>query len=181
MRKKNQNRNAPAFMEYAASMMGRFEYRMLNLEERGLLYTLRLECWVNQNLPSNPTDLAKALGLPIESVRALLPKLTGPFVRQVDGFLQSPDLEDYRLDVQDHRNRLSEAGKKARKNDKLRLQSIDEHGSSLDASEINPLSKDQINPVKRKPVFKKDVSHEEWLRAYEGKPTLDQTPDKDDD
>lgn len=169
MKRNNQNRNAPAYQEYAASMMGRFEYRTLSLEERGLLYTLRLECWVNQNLPQEPTDLAKALGLPIESVIALLPKLVGPFFKQVGGFLQSPDLEDYRLTVQDTRNLQSEGGKKARQNDKLRRQAANEARSNSDTPKMNLLSKDQANKVKENSVFKEDVSHEEWIKDYDGK------------
>jgi len=38
------NRTAPAYQEYAASMMARFEYRTLTLAHRGLLYSMRLEC-----------------------------------------------------------------------------------------------------------------------------------------
>jgi len=38
------NRTAPAYQEYAASMMARLEYRTLTLPQRGLLYSMRLEC-----------------------------------------------------------------------------------------------------------------------------------------
>ena len=167
MKKRNQNRNAPAYMEYAASMMARFEYRTLTLEERGLLYTLRLECWVNQNLPQEPVKLAKALGLPIESVQTLLPNIIEPFFKKVGDFLQSPDLEDYRLTVQDTRNAQSEGGRKARQNDKLKRQAASQSSSNLDASNMNLLSKDQVNQVKEKSVFKEDVSHEAWINDYD--------------
>ena len=53
-----QHRDPPAYQEYAASMMARTEYRVLSLEGRGLLYTLRNECWVNGQLPADPATLA---------------------------------------------------------------------------------------------------------------------------
>lgn len=57
-----QHRDPPAYQEYAASMMARTEYRVLSLEGRGLLYTLRNECWVNGQLPADPATLARVLG-----------------------------------------------------------------------------------------------------------------------
>ena len=37
------NRTAPAYQEYAASIIARFEYQTLTLPQRGLLYSMRLE------------------------------------------------------------------------------------------------------------------------------------------
>lgn len=59
----NQNRAAPAFQEYAATMLALLPFRTMTLQDRGLLYTMRLECWVNVRLPYNHNDLAKVLGL----------------------------------------------------------------------------------------------------------------------
>ena len=38
----SQNRDAPAYQEYAANLLARREFRAMSLPERGLLYTLRL-------------------------------------------------------------------------------------------------------------------------------------------
>ena len=46
-----QNREPPAFQEYAAAMMAKTDYRLMSLAGRGLLYTMRLECWVNLTCP----------------------------------------------------------------------------------------------------------------------------------
>ena len=78
-----QHRDAPAFQEYAASMMARRDYRLLSLEARGLLYTVRLECWVNFSLPSAPDQLAKVLGFEVQQVERALPELR-PFI-VIDG------------------------------------------------------------------------------------------------
>ena len=47
-----QNRNAPAYQEYASDMLASVDYRMLTLAQRGLLWSLRLELWVNKKLPA---------------------------------------------------------------------------------------------------------------------------------
>ena len=48
-----QNRKPPAYQEYAATILAQLPFRAMNLQDRGLLFTMRLECWVNTRLPSN--------------------------------------------------------------------------------------------------------------------------------
>jgi hypothetical protein len=167
MSKVNQNRNAPAYLEYAASMMSRLDYRRFNLEVRGLLYTLRLECWVNQSLPANTSDLARILGVPVDVITRLLPELIGPFFTEREGFLQCPEIEAYRLKVQDHRNKQSEGGKRARANDKLKRESAIEPTFIPVVSDLNLLNPKQINQNQEKEVSKMSGSHEEWVREYD--------------
>ena len=93
-----QNRPAPAYQEYAASMMASVQYRVLNLAERGLLYTMRHECWVNQGVPENPATLARILGFDVAEVTAALPAVM-PFFRVQNGFIVSPELDDYRVRI----------------------------------------------------------------------------------
>ena len=107
-----QNRPPPAFQEYAANMMARLEYRSLTLAERGLLLTLRHECWVNGRLPSDPNRLAKVLGFTADEVRQALPAVM-PFFAEFDNFLICPDLENYRIHLENARNRMSAGGKKS--------------------------------------------------------------------
>lgn len=42
--------------------MAKTEYRVMSLEARGLHYMMRLECWVNRELPEAPAVLAKVHG-----------------------------------------------------------------------------------------------------------------------
>ena len=74
-----QHREPPAFQEYAATMMASIDFRTMSLAARGLLYTMRLECWVNRQLPSDPARLALMLGFDATEVSALLPKVIGFF------------------------------------------------------------------------------------------------------
>ena len=105
-----QNRDAPAFQEYAAAMMARTDYRVMSLEARGLLYTLRLECWVNGSLPGDPVLLARVLGYSAEQVQRALPELSRLFGFE-GGEIRCPELDNYRAHLEERRQRQSEGGK----------------------------------------------------------------------
>ncbi len=92
---KTQNRKPPAFQEYAADMLARREYRAMGLAQRGLLYSLRLECWVNRTAPADPALLAKVLGYSAEEIRAVLPAVLAFFTVAGEEIF-SPELDDYR-------------------------------------------------------------------------------------
>ena len=68
-----QSRDAPAYQEYPANFMARIQYRVMSLAERGLLLTLRHECWVNKQVPADPCTLARMLGYEVDEVAAALP------------------------------------------------------------------------------------------------------------
>lgn len=107
----SQNRDAPAFQEYAASMLSRLPFRAMTLQDRGLLYTMRLECWVNVRLPQSHSDLAKVLGLPVSDVASSLAAVM-PFFEVVDGFIISPELENYRSHLAERKSKQSQGGKR---------------------------------------------------------------------
>lgn len=105
-----QNRDAPAFQEYAASMMARTDYRVMSLAERGLLYTLRLECWVNKRVPADHYLLARVLGFAPEEVAAALPGVM-PFIASDGKEISCPELDDYRDHITAIREKQSQGGK----------------------------------------------------------------------
>ncbi len=119
-----QNRPAPAYQEYAAGMMASTSYRLLSLSERGLLYTMRLECWVNHGLPENPAALAKILGFDAADVAAALPSVM-PFFRNEGGLITSPELDDYRRHLEATRLKQSEGGKQSAANKKGKSKSAE--------------------------------------------------------
>ena len=159
--KRNQGREPPAFQEYAASMMSKMEYRLLNLSQRGLLYSLRLECWVNQSLPSDPQKLATVLGVPVDDVSTNLPKLSKFFCTNGE-LLTCPDLDKYREYLQDQRNRQSEGGKESRRRSKEKQASTGgsngEATFSHDASSLQVLRQDKSSADKSNSAFRKEVS-----------------------
>ena len=107
----SQNRDAPAYQEYAATILAQLPFRTMSLQDRGLLYTMKLECWVNVRLPHNHSDLAKVLGLSIAEVAGALAAVM-PFFEIVDGFIISPELENYRAHLADRKSKQSHGGKR---------------------------------------------------------------------
>ena len=105
-----QNRDAPSYQEYPASIMAKLDYRTMSLAERGLLYTMRLECWVNERLPADPARLAKVLGYATEEVKQALPAVLS-FFSELDGFVSSPELDNYKIHLADRKRRMSQGGK----------------------------------------------------------------------
>lgn len=102
------NRTAPAYQEYAANIIARFEYRTLTLPQRGLLYSMRMECWVNQYLPESPDVLARILGFDVAEVAAELPYVMA-FFQVENGRIFSPELEGYRARLEARKVAQSDA------------------------------------------------------------------------
>jgi len=105
----SQNRKAPAYQEYAAAILAQLPFRTITLQDRGLLWTMRMECWVNKQLPNNPNVIAKALGLPVDEVVTSLPAVM-PFFRIEGDFIICPELEDYRMHIEKIRKKKSTGG-----------------------------------------------------------------------
>jgi len=106
----SQNRDAPAFQEYASGMMARVEYRTMSLAGRGLLYSLRLECWVNRGVPNNPGTLARMLGFDQKEIESAIREVM-PFFSIENGSIVCPELDDYRAHLESVRAKKSEGGK----------------------------------------------------------------------
>lgn len=105
-----QNRDAPAYQEYAASILAQIAFRTMTLQDRGLFCTMRFECWVNIRLPAKEELLAKILGISLQEVTESLPAVM-PFFVKIDGYLICPELEDYRAHLAERKLKQSEGGK----------------------------------------------------------------------
>lgn len=162
-----QNREPPAFQEYAAQMMGRFDFRALSLQARGLLYTLRLECWVNRRVPADPARLAPALGYPVDQIEAALLELQ-PFFEQEDGYYRCPELDDYRAHLADRHERQSKGGKAGAERT---------NASKLEARSATPTSRATATPRARRGSLVQPrpskPSSEQPNSAFEGDDSVD--------
>ena len=105
-----QNKEPPSFQEYASNMMALREYRAMTLTERGLLYSMRLECWVNKAVPADPAVLAKILGYLEPEIKAALPAVMAFFTVAGDEIF-SKELDDYRAYLAGIRKKQSKGGK----------------------------------------------------------------------
>ncbi len=168
-----QNRPPPAFQEYAANLMARTDYRILTLVQRGLLMTLRLECWVNLRMPSDPATLARVLGFGSDEVRDALPAIM-PFFASEGGQLTCPELDDYRDHLQTISDKKAEGGKRgaAMTNGKRKAAEAKvAHGVS-GKSGIPRVSRDslvQLSSVQHSKTqsLERDVSADAWVSDYE--------------
>lgn len=166
-----QNREPPAFQEYAAAMMAKTEYRLMSLAGRGLLYTMRLECWVNKRLPPDAPRLARVLGFDADEVAALLPEVQ-PFFAVDQGGLYCPELEDYREHVDERRQKQSEGGKQtAAKHKAKRLQTSTDGGSGDLPSDLQGTCSSLVQHSPAKPksiqVLSEAPVSDEWVADYD--------------
>jgi hypothetical protein len=150
----------PAFMEYASDMLANRNFRMMSFAERGLLMTLRLECWVNGTVPSEPAALAELLGRPIAEIEQTLTKRVLEFFTKSGTELRAPDLERYRSEQAIRRARQSEG---ARKTNAKRFGERDAKRTLLRGKEMSG------NERKREEASTGGIntSADEWLDAYQ--------------
>lgn len=168
-----QNRPAPAYQEYAASLMARTEYRVLSLAQRGLLYSVKLECWVNHRVPADPATLARILGYSAEEVQNALPKIM-PFLATQEGNLTCPELDDYRAHLQVIHDKKAEGGKRgaAMTNGKrkgaetLAAQSIGTASGISRVSRGSLVKSSSVQSSKTQPL-ERGVPSDEWVSDYE--------------
>ncbi|WP_374659415.1 hypothetical protein [Inhella sp.] len=170
-----QNREPPAFQEYAATMLARMEFRIMSLLGRGLLYTLRLECWHNGKASAKPDTLARLYGATREEIDAALQELQ-PFFTSDGEWLRCPELDDYRRHLEERRERQSQGGRKgAELTNATRKPAPSRHrlaatpsgesrgrrGSLVKPSPVQH-SKDQTNTASNE-----EESFEEWVAGYD--------------
>lgn len=158
-----QNRKPPAYQEYAATMLASRNFRLMNIAERGLLYTIRLECWENKQVPSSINQLAKYLGCDESEIQTALTDRVKSFFQVKDGSFTCAELEDYRQHLAEIRLKQIEGGKKgAKKTNSIK----NEQPNSISASEegksqlprqdgngslvqFSPVQKSQRQPIER--------------------------------
>ena len=105
----------PAYQEYAANLLADRGFRSMSAIERGVLHSIRLECWVNECVPSDPAALARVLGLDGAEVAA---GLTSRVLRYLarkespESVLVCPQLDAYRAQLDERRAKLSDGGRR---------------------------------------------------------------------
>ena len=182
----SQNREAPAYQEYAASMMAQIAYRTMTLQERGLFYSMRLECWVNGKLPEGPKLLSKVLGFAEQEISDSLPAVMRFFVVS-DGFIFCPELEDYRKHLEMKKEKARQDGRAGaaitngkRKPPKKRMDTgynsipsgtpspspTDDHQEPRQG-EVGVLVKLSTVKPSQDQSLVKELDHDPWVDAYE--------------
>ena len=122
-----ENRKPPAYQEYASTMLANISFRSMDLAQRGLLYTMRLECWANESLPSNIDTLSNVLG---QNVKPEHLKAVQPFFKIDESTIISPELNDYRQHLEERREKQRRGGRKGANKTNSKAKSSDKTGGS---------------------------------------------------
>lgn len=145
-------------------MMARREYRQLSLAERGLLYTMRLECWVNKSTPSDAGQLARMLGYDRAEIESLMPAML-TFFEIVGNDLICPELENYRAYQAARHERMAEGARQT--NEKKRKAKADSPPVTLGVTPpATPLRQDKSRPDKSNPVRQGRNISSAWVEDY---------------
>ena len=167
-------RPAPAYQEYASDMLANANYRMMSLAERGLLDTMRKECWVNHSIPANKSDLSLYLRCPLDEINSLLTDRVTSFFREQDGKLICIELEAYRQSQIDREKKISEGGRIGGK--KTQEKNKSNQGGLKEG--LKPLSRDEMNGDEwngeEKRLVSKDLNKEpnEWFERFNNSPAI---------
>jgi len=145
----SQNREPPAYQEYASSMLAKFEFRRMSLTQRGLLYTMKLECWVNGFLPPDEQELARVLGISPSEVTSALPALK-PFFTLTGGVITCPELDNYKQHLAERREKQSAGGKKGARttNKKNKKASAKDDHPTLATTPLGQIPSDSKVPLR---------------------------------
>lgn len=169
-----QNRKPPAYQEYAASTLANRQFRLMNLLERGLLYTLRLECWENSQIPAVADELAKYLGCDVREIQQGLTNGVRSFFVEENGLFSCPELDNYRQHLEARKTKQSEGGKQgaAMTNKSRKVANVRHSGTSAGRSQVprrvGVESLVQLNPVKQSQAqsLENDLNAE-WKNNYD--------------
>ena len=162
----------PAYQEYASDMLANRNFRSMSLAERGLLNTLRLECWVGGAMPESPSRLALLLGFSTEEIQcAFTPAVMSFFAKEGDE-LFSPDLEAYRVALHSRKVRMSEGGRAGgRKSQSQKVDQATLQGPVKGRLKASERKREEGNGEGRSNQGASLSKEEkEWVRDFEGVP-----------
>jgi uncharacterized protein YdaU (DUF1376 family) len=149
----NKMRPPPSYQEYASDLLANRHYMLMSLSEHGLFDVMRKQCWVNKSVPTDKEHMAKIIGCKVSEVEANLSPHVLHFFIEKDGEYISPELDDYRHNLEERHRRISEGGKKggeitqAKNKGRLRgnlkaLRRDEQSGDDLNGREIESLEND---------------------------------------
>lgn len=181
----NGRRAPPAYQEYAADLLADRAFKSMSAAERGVLFSMRLECWVNRCVPSDSLELARVLGLQESEVKqGLTERVRRYFAAQegTGGILVCPELDAYRDRLDERHAKMSEGGRKgadhtnqSRRDRATNRESSlpdahpDAHPASIKGGHPDaPLSTTEQNTAESNPVYRESNEHDEFIKELDG-------------
>lgn len=108
----NMSSPLPWFRIFSSHYLSDRDFRTASLEERGLVFSMLLECWSNVDIPSELNELSQILSVPSQQVEhALTPKALS-FFKQRGNSYYSEYLDEQRNSFLEKRKKQIEGGKK---------------------------------------------------------------------
>ena len=116
-------RPPPSYPEYASDMLASHAFKRLDSMARGVFWTLRMEWWVNGDLPADPKVLCRLVNIPADELANALP-LLAPFLRldEETGTFTIPELQTRKRSTVAIRTAQSKAGSDTAKLNKERAE-----------------------------------------------------------
>jgi hypothetical protein len=146
---------------------------MMSLEERGLLITLLLECWINVDVPSNVGEVSLFTGYPEGIVANAFTERVKSFFTIKETSIFSPYLEEERKGYEDRYRKQVEGGKLGAMVKKQKATARSAEGTPTGSS--YPINSTSItsnyfpsNPVKQVGTADElSDDHKQWVEDYD--------------
>jgi len=167
-------KDVPYFQLYAANFLSNRQFKLMNLDERGILISIYMECWVNKSIPIESAELAKCLSFSEQEVLKSLSSRVKSFLLEQDGNYISPELEGYREKFMEGRRKQSEGGKDgARRKKEKSMREVKEAEGIPKGQPKGSLIQINSTSISSNQFTNKDVMTEEqkaWVEDYKNSP-----------
>lgn len=159
----------PYFTNYSANWIADKNYRCMILEERGLLWTLYNECWINDCIPKDTYELARFIGFEQSEIEVALTSRVMRYFIEVGDYLRCPELDEYKHNIKLRHEAQSAGGRKGSQIKKDKHQGTPEgQPQGVPEGSLNQVNSNSFNSDS---VIREDgiQEHKEWLDAYDGR------------
>ena len=137
----------------------------MNLSQRGLLFTMRLECWTNQSIPSLSNELAKYLGFTYQEISDALSSEVISYFNDSGGVYNCPELEDYRLHLNEQREKQRAGGKKGAAKTNKKWKEIESGNPQVTCDSLVKFNLDKLSTNQS---LESGYINDEFVKDYEG-------------
>jgi uncharacterized protein YdaU (DUF1376 family) len=172
-------KDVPYFQLYAANFLSNRQFKLMSLDERGILISIYMECWVNLSVPIEPAELAKCLGFSQQEASRALTTQVKSFLIEKEGSYISPELEGYREKFMEGRRKQSEGGKQGAKRKKEKaMGKIEEVEGIPEGQPKGSLIQIKSNQIKSNQLLKEGAMSNEimkWVEEYTNAPDISVT------
>lgn len=173
-------KDVPYFQLYAANFLSNRQFKLMSLDERGILISIYMDCWVNLSVPIEPVELAKCLGFSEQEASRALTTRVKSFLLEKEGSYISPELEGYREKFMEGRRKQSEGGKQGARRKKEKAMGKIEEVEGIPEGQLKGQPKGSLiqiksNSLKSNQLIDKEVMSEEnmkWLEDYKNAPDV---------